>query len=180
MDRQAGADSVVGTGIGDPSDPPAGRAVGDERRHPGRRMTRGGVLAPLCGALVVIGSFLGWSLVRFGSPRDAMAYLGGRVLTAAPQTIELGAVRVGEERRSSVALRNLTGRAIHLIGANTTCNCTATQGLPATIEGGGARTLPVTIEVRPGVKSIDQAITFLTDDADHPGITIHIKGEVID
>lgn len=96
---------------------------------------------PVIVALLGMGMFVTWSLLRFGSIACAMAYLNGQCVQPMEDVIAVGEVPVGREAVAVFQLRNFAGYPITVLGAKATCGCMATDDLPLTVEPRGSANL---------------------------------------
>lgn len=100
------------------------------------------------------------AITRYGSPGLALSALSGENIVVHPRTVSL----VGEpEGVSQVAVQfhNLTGGEIHVVGAQFSCTCVTSSGLPQAIPPLGSREHILTVR-SPGVTRAIRAV-FLTD-----------------
>ena len=121
-------------------------------------------VAGLAGVLVVVLGFTGWAMVRFGSVPDAVSFLKGKRILAAPEVISLDRQANGTRCPVKIRLRNLADQPVRIIGAETFCACVATTNLPVLIGARQSVVLDATMLVdgKPG-KNVEQTIDYLTD-----------------
>ncbi len=156
----------------------------DEQPHPSplaERPVAWRRFAPgLCGVVVVVVLGLGWSLARFGSLGHAWLYANGVRLTVDNRTIQLPDGKPGEDRDADFVVRNLSGKPIQILGAQTSCGCVATAKLPVTVLPGQANTLRVTLHLeQTSTGVVEQMIIYHTDESTAPNLTVVVKGRVI-
>jgi hypothetical protein len=134
---------------------------------------------PLAGIILIVAGVLSWCALNFSSPGDAVLYLKGARLIIEPATVSLGQGRAGEELAGTFTARNLSSKPIMIMGASTTCDCVATEGLPVSIRARGSRVLRprLHLEGKPP-QHIVQEITYLTSSPREPAIRVRIKAEI--
>jgi hypothetical protein len=87
----------------------------------------------------------GW--LAFGSAYALPALATGQVVVVDKSVIDVGTVAPGETRTIAFTIRNVTSRAIPIVGARLSCSCVRPVGLPIEIPPGAQRQLVV--RVRP-------------------------------
>jgi hypothetical protein len=94
----------------------------------GRRLLNHAVLL----STVAIGSLLlcGVGIWRFGSLAHARAYLQGYSVIPESSVIDLGHVESGTRVTGEIRLMNLSGQAVRIVGAESSCGCVAYEDLP--------------------------------------------------
>jgi hypothetical protein len=93
------------------------------------------------GFLSAILVFALWSYIHFGAVAYGLAWLRGEQLVIEPQEIDLGEVGCEQRRKLSFEVINLGGEPIRLIGANSSCACMVTEGIPTTVPAHSTCTL---------------------------------------
>lgn len=118
---------------------------------------------PLVASVILFIGF-GASVTAFGSPIAAFAWLQGNRLTVEPTVMDLGEVEAGPQRTVSFRVTNHGERPVTLVGGTSTCNCTATEGLPIDIPPGGSRSVPVKVSFTGRGGTYKQTVTWYGDD----------------
>lgn len=119
----------------------------------------------------------GASWATFGSRRLAVGYLVGRQLVLEPDSIELGTVSVGEDRRASFRVTNVGRSPVTIVGGTTSCACTTVERLPMTVAPGQTRSLDLLVWVSPTTPAA-QTIRFYTTSSSQPRIDAELTSHV--
>jgi len=138
------------------------------------------VAGPLAVVFFALLCYSGWSLWRFGSFVDGIAFLNGYVLVAEQKTLDLGEVRVGSEAEGNFVLKNLTSEPITLVGARPECSCMIASDLPARIEPHS--TMDFSVRFTPNRREASQTVThriLLYLDVDSPAVVITFSADVL-
>jgi hypothetical protein len=135
------------------------------------------------GALGVAGLFgllvlAAW--LAFGSPRAALAYFRGEVVSVTPRVLDLGRVPAGSDHRVTLELTNWSDQPVRVIGGTSDCSCYANENLPLTIEAG--QSLPVTITFRlPRMEGFFRRdALFRTDCNEAPVVQVQVVGRIVE
>lgn len=137
-------------------------------------------LGPLLVAGVLFGCFFGWSAWRFGSVANMRAYLTGYPIAADQWRLDVGEVAAGQEANAVFRLRNLTGRAITILGAMPDCSCcVVTSPLPITIAADESVNLAARFHAR--AIDVDSHVShriLVHVDVDSPAIVLELNARV--
>jgi hypothetical protein len=118
-------------------------------------------LAVLFGLIAV--ASVHWHLWPF---TPAVARITGRVIGVEPATIDLGRQPAAAVVSASLVVRNYSDHSIEVIGAETSCSCTAAEGLPATLPPNGQATLPISVNIGLNDHPLNERIVLLVSDND--------------
>lgn len=127
--------------------------------------------------LTLTAVLLVWSIVRFGSPGNAIGYASGERIVVDEARKSCGSLAMGEERQVVFRVRNLSGGPITLLGARSSCSCTAAKELPMNVPPSGTREIRVSVR---GIKvgAVFETISILTDSPENPALALEISGQV--
>ena len=96
---------------------------------------------------VVLGSGLGWSTWRYGSPLGFLQALDGKVLIAERMVLYCGEARPGDEPVATFRLRNVTNQPVRVVGMRLSCGCGTTRECPFAVAPGETQLIPLTIHI---------------------------------
>lgn len=130
--------------------------------------------AVIAGALLTI--LAGVSYLRFGSVSAGLSYLAGERLIVDSRNKDFGQVGEGRDQTVRFRLTNLTGKAVRIIGAESSCTCVIAEDLPVTVQRAANATL--TVAVRKGTKpgAVNETIRFYTDCVEKPQLSLRVVG----
>lgn len=94
------------------------------------------------------------------------------VVIEAPKEIDLGILRVGKTKEIAITLRNISNGPVTILGAKTSCTCSAVKNLPVTIAEGKSYKATLSI-LPPTSKPLSGAVVFYLDSQQCP--TIHLS-----
>jgi hypothetical protein len=133
----------------------------------------------LVGVALAIGLLsLLWGSVawQFGTLKHGFRYLTGYNYAVYPSEIDVGEGTEGDQKTSSVMVRNLSFSPIRVIGALTTCKCLVVTGLPLTIEPRQTVDVQFTIRLESSKGGVEQIATILIDDGQMQQSPVAIRG----
>jgi len=145
-----------------------------------RALAWGKLLAgPLLVASVLCICFAAWSIWRFGTWTDGIAYIYGHPLAARQTTLHLGQVRVGEQVDCVFVLKNLWDEPITVVGASPDCSCVETMERPLKIAPRVPASFEVMLTPRPNEagKTVTHRI-LLHLDVDAPPMVLSLVADV--
>ena len=114
-----------------------------------------------------------------GTADAAVAYLRGERLFTTQSVLDFGPVRAGESAALVVELRNLTGRAVKVVGGTSDCSCTLIEDLPATIPPGGTLRATVRLTMPAGQGNFTRTATLWTDAPGHQSVPVALTGRSV-
>jgi HYDIN/CFA65/VesB family protein len=132
--------------------------------------------ATLITAIMALISLTATALYSFGSFGSALSYLRGDHLIADAYAKSFGILRKGETSCVVFQLRNMSKEPIKLLGARTSCTCVTIDGVPTTIEPETVSPLKVFVHSDTLSSRYEERISFFTDMADQPSVTLRIFG----
>jgi Protein of unknown function (DUF1573) len=128
------------------------------------------VLATLgLGSLALVGTY------RFGSLASALAYLRGDRLIPDAYSKAFGVVDKGERPTVEFSIANSMERPVKILGANVSCTCLVTSGLPIVVPAYGRAALRVSARSKGRTGSYSQRLEVVTDVGELP-LVLTVKG----
>jgi hypothetical protein len=112
------------------------------------------IMCFLLGIGVMLAALMGIGLWVYGSPAVAWARLQGESLTIAPEYVNCGSGKPGEQLDAMVRVNNWTDDPVLIYGGTSDCSCVTTIGLPLTIPPNGTQEIPLRLRVpqsKPGM-----------------------------
>ncbi len=123
---------------------------------------------------------IGWSILEFGSLRQAWLYAGGVRLDVVPAVVQVADGRNGEMRKASFRVRNLSSRPLRILGADASCGCVSLDRLPLIIPPRLHRDLGVSVHLERGAPGpFEQTVTYNTDEPTQPRFVVQVVGRVV-
>ena len=92
-------------------------------------------LIPVAIAAAILVGLGIWSIERYGSLADGIAFVNGSVVVADESVVELGQVPVSTTVEGTFTLKNLTSHPVTILGAQPECQCVVASALPVKIDG---------------------------------------------
>jgi len=154
-------------------------------------MTRRGAILKAAGAhlrgpaatagmtLAVLAACAGYGHARFGSAAAALAYVNGDRLLVDLSAKSLGDAPAGGRRTVRYALTNLSGRAVKILGARTSCSCAVVGGLPGELAAGETRAVEVAVTMPAISSDIRGGVDVYTDDPRQGTLKLVYTGRVV-
>ncbi len=123
---------------------------------------------------LVIGAYL-----SFGSIAASLAYARGDRLIVDATNKSFGTLRSNSDGTLVFQIRNLASRPITVLGARSSCTCTAVENLPLTIQP--RETHPLKIRIRPGKKTgdIDEKVSLFSDFSIQTELILKVVGKIV-
>ena len=137
-----------------------------------------GLASMAAGFTIVFAVFLGWGFARFGSPANALAYVGGARLLISPHVYDCEG-KDGDRYSGTFVLTNLSDRTVRVLGAKASCDCVATKGLPMEIPAGRSASLPFALRLDSRQSGALQNVKFITDSPVAQEISGRVRGHVV-
>lgn len=116
----------------------------------------------LCLTLTLLALGAGYGKYRFGSVSAALAYLRGERLLVAKPTKSVSAI-AGDRIALQYLLTNWTDHPISLIGAASSCTCTALESMPITLSAFESRLVSANVTIEPGKPDFSGSIHLFTE-----------------
>lgn len=135
------------------------------------RSAMNAIVFPLGLTLALLALCAGYGRYRFGSMATAIAYLKGERLMVDGRSRSLAGVS-GEQVEVRYALSNWTGQPVKLIGAQSSCSCTAVEGVPMALAASETRPIKATIKIDESSSDIAGSIRLFTDSPGIPEIKL--------
>lgn len=128
-----------------------------------------------CG--LISGAALSVQVYRYGSIDVAVASMRGEsIVVRAISKTETRDARGRPKLEFSLAVRNLSGRPVRLVGGTATCTCAAIGSLPLEIPALGERAVIVTLSSGiDGAFPKAQRVMLFTDNSDMPNVVCEVR-----
>ena len=121
-----------------------------------------------------------WFAFQLGTLSIAIAQATrGRLIVDAAEK-SFGTVVAGRERVINFYLTNRTNQPVTVVGANTSCGCTATGNLPLTIESAQTGQFQVTIATKSRRGPFAESVELYTDLVSQPQLMLQVTGRIIE
>ncbi|MFI5457735.1 MAG: hypothetical protein ACHRXM_20020 [Isosphaerales bacterium] len=131
------------------------------------------------GVAVVAGTCVAWAIINFGSLRHAWLYAGGARVTIEPKAVTVQEGKEGDSREAVFLIRNLTDKAVGVVGVTTACTCVSSERLPVVLPPKGTKELRVALQLvkSPTGKTV-QSVVYHTDHPAAPSLAVTVTGRV--
>lgn len=120
-------------------------------------------------------------MVSFGSLAEGIAYVKGYALYVETPELSAGHVPAGKLGEVSFPIKNLSNRAITVIGAREDCGCLATEDLPLVVPPRETSSIRVRFAAPQRDVGRDvKHLVLLYLDRNHPLICLTVKAEIVE
>ncbi len=115
-------------------------------------------------ALALIG--VGYLMIKMHP--ETTGFLGsllrGESVFLYPERLDLGSFEPGAKVEAVFHIRNLSDKAIKVVGGNSTCSCALPSNLPIEVPGGATIDLKVDVTLPKSIPTYIQEIDFITNE----------------
>ena len=119
-----------------------------------------------------------WAWLQHGSVSAALAYVKGDRLLVDVGAKTLAPMSPGEKKTVTFWVTNRSSEPITILGAKSSCTCTAAGDLPLTIPAGATRPVAVGIHAGPKPAVLDGTLKLFTDHPSKPVLTLRVKSMI--
>jgi len=126
----------------------------------------------LCLTAVLLTLAAGFARHRFGSVAASIAYLRGEHVAVDEPLKSLVGIQGGSRLVVRYGLTNRSGHPIKLVGATSSCSCTAVEDLPKTLAAFEKQSVQVKITVAEDRSDFSGSIRLFTDDLDSQDVVL--------
>lgn len=127
-------------------------------------------------AAVVAGCGLLVAVSEYGP--ISMWFAAGRPAGVSAEPVDVGS-RAGGRVEAITRVRNVTRRAVRLVGSQASCSCVKMTEVPADIPAGGEATVRLSVSLDGPPRRISERILLFTDCPESPRLRISVSGRVL-